>query len=62
MADETLITALREICAIAPPLSEEATELSENDPHERACPWRGKVRDAQRIARVALNEIGEADA
>ena len=61
MADKALVTALRQICAIAPACSEESAAYNAEDPHERACPWRDKLRDAQRIARVCLKEIGESE-
>lgn len=61
MADDVLVKALRQICAIAPACSEESADLRAVDPHERFCPWREKLRDAQRIARVCLKEIGESE-
>ena len=61
MANEVVAKALRQICAIAPPCLEESAELNAQDPHERVCPWRDKLRDAQRIARACLKEIGESE-
>lgn len=61
MPDEVIVTAWRQICAIAPACSEESEAFNDEDPHDRVCPWRDKLRDAQRIARVCLKELGESE-
>lgn len=61
MPSDHAIEALREICAIAPACSETSQELDLNDPHEKACPWRARLRDAQRTARMALHRLGVSE-
>lgn len=53
-AVDIMISALQEICEIAPPCSTESEVLAEACTCGRPCGWRDKLRDAQRLARVAL--------
>ena len=59
MSNAIIIQALRDICGLAPACSVESVQLSADDPHERGCPWRDKLREAQTLARLALKEVGE---
>lgn len=61
MSDRKNMTAgWREICALAPPCSEDAEGMNARCTHRRDqdMQWRDVLRKAQGIARAALHEAG----